>query len=442
MRAHPIVLLVAIVACATARADVPADLDLVPFASGLASPLAVRHAGDGSGRVFVVERAGTVVAFAANGTRIGNLLNISTIVSTAGEGGLLGLAFHPAFPADPRLFVYYTDLNVDTVVASYVVSGNLADAGSAQVLLRVDQDFDNHNGGDIHFGADGYLYIALGDGGSGGDPCDRAQTLDPDALVGADSGGGGTGTGCAADDDFLGEGAFPGNPDSRALLGKILRIDVNAATAAGSNGLCGGSTTGAAGYAIPAGNPYAGNDASGGCDEVWHHGLRNPYRFSFDRLTGDMFIGDVGQGSWEEIDFAAHLQGGLNFGWNVCEGDHPYPSGAGGCALAGSTLPIIEYPTHVAGTCAVTGGYRYRGPITPLAGDYIYGDYCSGTIWIAAPVGAGWSTSPWRDTGHFISGFGEDEDGGLYLTDLLGGQVLRFDSAEVDGIFADGFESP
>lgn len=440
MRANPLGFLLAIVACSPAHADVPADLDLVPFATGLSSPLAVRHAGDGSGRVFVVERGGTVVAFAGNGTRIGNVLDIATIVSTAGEGGLLGLAFHPDFPADARLFVYYTDLNVDTVVASYTVSGNAAVAGSAQVLLRVDQDFNNHNGGDIHFGADGHLYIALGDGGGGGDPCGRAQTLDPDTLVGAASGGGGTGSGCAADNDFLAEGAFPGNADSRALLGKILRIDVDGSTAAGGNGLCGGSATGAAAYAIPAGNPYAG-DPAGGCDEVWHYGLRNPYRFSFDRLTGDMFIGDVGQGSWEEIDFAAHLQGGLNFGWNLCEGDHPYPPGAsGGCPVPGSTLPVIEY-ANAGAHCAVTGGYRYRGPITPLAGDYVYGDYCSGTIWIAAPVGAGWSTAAWRDTSHAISGFGQDEAGRLYLTDL-NGQVLRFDSAQVDGIFADGFESP
>ena len=431
--------LLATLGCCTAHADIPADLDLVPFASGLDNPLAVRHAGDGSGRVFVVQQDGEVLAFSAAGVLLGTVLDVGsgaprgfTGSASHSERGLMGLAFHPDYPLDPRLFVYYTDGNGDTVVASWNLPEGSGTATAPEVLLRVDQDFANHNGGDLHFGPDGYLYISLGDGGSGGDPCGRAQTLDPADLAGNND--------CAVDSAFLtATASFPGNPDSRALLGKILRVDVDGSSSTSSDA-CGADADGSAPYGIPPGNPFAGGGTANGCGEVWHYGLRNPYRFSFDRGGGALYIGDVGQGTWEEVDLSASGQGGLNFGWDACEGDHPIGNTAGACTLPGATAPILEYRTHVDGTCAVTGGFVYRGPVSPLVGDYVYGDYCSGEVWIASNSGAGWSNASWRDTGHFISGFGEDEDGDLYLTDLLGGTVLRFDSAEIHGIFADGFE--
>ena len=435
----------ALIAPMSALASAPADLDLEEFATGLSRPLAIRHAGDGSGRLYVVERgdsslglAGRIRVLDANGALLGTVLDFGThpppqgfsVGSGGDERGLLGLAFHPEYPADTRLFVYYTDGNSDTVVASYTTTGSppVATPASATVVLRVDQDFTNHNGGDIHFGLDGYLYIALGDGGNGNDPCIRAQTLDPGQLEFANS--------CAADGSFAGN-----NPESLALLGKMLRIDVDASTSAGASGTCGGNADGSANYAIPPTNPFAGGGTANGCDEVWHFGLRNPYRFSVDRATGDLFIGDVGQQDWEEVDYAAATVGGLNFGWRPCEGRFVTGSTVQSCNLAGSTLPILDYGRS-GGACAVTGGYRYRGPIIPLQGDYVYADYCNGRVYIAEDTGTGWTSALWQDTPYNVSSFGEDEVGNLYLTNFFGGQVYRFTSAEVssDLIFADGFE--
>ncbi|HET6604638.1 MAG TPA: PQQ-dependent sugar dehydrogenase [Xanthomonadaceae bacterium] len=416
-----------------ATAAIPPDLDLDEFAIGFSNPLAVRT--DGTTRLYVVERGGRIVVLDADGIFLGEVLDFTddppplgfTVPSSSGdERGLLGLAFHPDFPSDDRMFVYYIDGNSDTVVASYAVTGAppVAAPDSAQVIVRVDQDFNNHNGGDIHFGPDGYLYIALGDGGSAGDPCNRAQTLNPAALSGNGS--------CAHD----GGGT---DPDSRALLGKILRIDVDGTTGAGANGLCGGNPDGSANYAIPAaGNPFADGGTANGCDEVWHYGLRNPYRFSFDMLTGAMYIGDVGQGDWEEVDRADPGAAGLNYGWNLCEGDHPYPPAAGACGVAGTTVPILEYENGSTDNCAVTGGYVYRGPIAGLRGDYVYADYCSGRIFVGAGSGSNWNAVEWRNASYLISGFGEGADGELYLTDFFGGRVLKF--VAPDHIFGDGFE--
>ena len=426
-------LLLALCACPVLAA-IPDDLSLEPFADGLASPVALRHAGDGSGRVFVVQQTGQVLALSATGTVLGTVLDVGTGAphgfSGGGERGLLGLAFHPDYPADPRLFVYYTDGNGDTVVASWELPAAASGAANPEVLLRVDQDFENHNGGDLQFGPDGYLYVSLGDGGSGGDPCNRAQTLDPADLQE-------TGGGCAADTAFLtAPGSFPGNADSRALLGKILRIDVNGSSASGAD-TCGGHANGSAPYAIPPGNPFAGGGTANGCGEVWHYGLRNPFRFSFDRATGDLYIGDVGQGTWEEINVSAAGQGGLNYGWRTCEGDHLRGQTSGSCTLAGATPPSIEYRTRVNGTCAVTGGFVYRGPIAALNGDYVFADYCNGVVQMAATGGGNLAPVVWQDTPYSVSGFGEDEAGNLYLLHL-DGAVLRFESA--DTIFRDGFE--
>ncbi|HEY6058635.1 MAG TPA: PQQ-dependent sugar dehydrogenase, partial [Candidatus Limnocylindrales bacterium] len=248
-------------------------LTLEPVVNGLQSPIGIVNAGDGSGRLFVIEQAGRIRVVRDGALVDEPFLDIADRVASGGERGLLGLAFHPSFPSDPRLFVDYTDRDGNTVVSSFTVSGGAterADPASERVLLHVDQPFPNHNGGDVVFGPDGFLYITLGDGGSGGDPQGNGQRKD-------------------------------------TLLGKILRIDVNA-------------TTGSRPYAIPPDNPFADG---GGEPEIWAYGLRNPWRISFDRATGDLWIGDVGQGAWEEIDRErAGSPGGSNYGWNVMEGNH------------------------------------------------------------------------------------------------------------------------
>ncbi|MEK7701712.1 MAG: PQQ-dependent sugar dehydrogenase [candidate division NC10 bacterium] len=338
-------------------------ISLVPLASGLASALSVAHAGDGSGRLFIVLQTGQILIY--NGGRVlaRPFLDISNLVSCCGERGLLGLAFHPAYASNGSFYVNYTDRRGNTVVARYSVSRlspNLANPRSATTLLTVDQPYANHNGGQLQFGPDGYLYIGLGDGGSAGDPQNNAQNL---------------GT----------------------LLGKILRVDVD-----------GGSP-----YAIPPDNPFVG--VEGARPEIWAYGLRNPWRFSFDRLTGDIFIGDVGQDEWEEINFQpASSAGGENYGWRLMEGGDCYDPPTG-CNPEGLVLPILEYD-HSQG-CAVIGGFRYRGAQVPtLSGQYLYADYCSGLMWGAAQDDAGtWSTGVLLDAPFSVSSFGEGPDGELYV---------------------------
>ena len=333
--------------------------------SGLSNPVGITNAGDGSGRLFIVLQGGRFVIFDGMQVLSSPFLDISSLVSFGGERGLLGLAFHPDYADNGFFYVNYTNTAGETVIARYSVSGdpNLADPASAKILLTASQPFANHNGGQLQFGPDGYLYIGLGDGGSGGDPGNRAQDL----LL---------------------------------LLGKILRIDVD-------NG---------APYEIPSDNPFVGN--SDALDEIWAWGLRNPWRFSFDRLTGDMFIGDVGQNSWEEVDFQpASSTGGENYGWRLMEGDSCY-NPATNCNDSTLTLPILVYD-HTVG-CSVTGGYRYRGSKNPdLYGLYLYGDYCTGLIWGAQEDGlGGWNTTVLLDTNFLISTFGEDESGEIYFAHL------------------------
>ena len=342
---------------------------------GLDAPLLVTHAGDGSGRLFVVEQPGRIRVVAAGRLIDRPLLDISRRVSAGGERGLLGLAFHPRFGVgDGRLFVNYTDTNGDTVVSSFVVTApgaDTADPGSEVVLLRIEQPFANHNGGALAFGPDGFLYVATGDGGSGGDPLDSGQRLD-------------------------------------TLLGKILRIDVDAAE-------------GGRAYGIPADNPFV--DRPGAAPEIWAHGLRNPWRISFDRATGDLWIGDVGQGSWEEIDRLAPSAGGSNLGWNRVEGRHCYQGRA--CDPAAYVQPVTEY-SHAEG-CSVTGGHVYRGTRWPaMAGTYLFADYCTGSIWGIASVTEEWATpTSLLASGRNIASFGEDEAGEIYLADISTGGVYR-----------------
>lgn len=399
-----------------AFADPPSDLDLELVASGFSSPVAVRHAGDDSKRLFVVERGGRIKIIQNGQVRatpffdIGDANNPPPFIS-GGERGLLGLAFHPDYGSNGYFYVNYTEsatppddcpagANCDsnTVIARYQVSvGNphVADPNSELRILVINQDYRNHNGGNILFGPDGYLYIGMGDGGSGGDPQNRAQSMN-------------------------------------SLLGKMLRIDVDGGGFAADCGLVDD-------YGVPGDNPF--RDGSGGaCDAIWALGLRNPWRWSFDRHTGDMFIGDVGQNTWEEVDYEPWSStGGLNYGWRCYEGDHTYNTN--GCEAPDQyEFPIVEYDHRISNRAAVTGGYVYRGStIGGLQSRYIFADYSSGEIWFTIPDGhGGWATELWLDSDFPISSFGEDEDGEAYLVSL-GGTVYRF--ASPSSIFGDQFST-
>lgn len=343
---------------------------LVRFAEGFTRPTYVTHAGDGSGRLFVAEQRGVVWVIVGGVVQPTPFLDISDRVSTrANEQGLLGLAFAPDFATSGRLFVHYSTIarlglnDGDTVLSEFSAAGGVADAGSERVVLTLDQPFDNHNGGQIAFGPDGNLYMGLGDGGRAGDPLGAGQ-----------------------------------NPNT--WLGKILRINVTATEP----------------YEIPVGNPFANG---GGAPEVFVWGLRNPWRFSFDRATGDLFIADVGQGDWEEISVLRWGDiAGANLGWNTVEGPACYASA--GCDLSAFVAPAAWYG-HGSGDCSVTGGYVYRGAALPgLTGVYLYGDYCSGRMWAMVSGADGFESALFLSTGLNISSFGEDEAGELYVVDHNG----------------------
>ncbi len=342
------------------------NLQLEMVADGLKQPVFATHAGDGSGRLFIVEKSGTIVALDENVTQPLAFLDITDRVgSSSSEQGLLGLAFDPDFAANGRFFVYYTDRDGDTVISRFQASDDrtTADPGSEVVLLTQDQPAANHNGGMLAFGPDGYLYAGLGDGGAAGDRYGNGQNL---------------GT----------------------ILGTIIRIDSN-----GDEAL------------VPADNPFVGQD--GARPEIWAYGLRNPWRFSFDRATGDLWIADVGQNQWEEINFQpAGSPGGENYGWPITEATHCYEENP--CDTAGLTMPVAEYE-HGPG-CSVSGGYVYRGAQQPaMQGIYFYGDYCSGQIWgLAAGADSQWQNTELLDSGAQISAFGETENGELLLVDYSG----------------------
>ena len=353
------------------------DYELVRVAQGLASPVDLQAAPGDTSRVFIVEKPGRIRIFRGGVVLSRPFLDISALVSTGNEQGLLGLAFHPNYANNGLFYVDYTNTAGDTRVAAYHVSSDPDSANPAgAIILSVTQPFDNHNGGQIAFGPDGYLYVALGDGGSGGDPQGNGQSLS-------------------------------------TLLGKILRIDVN----------------GVAPYAVPPTNPFVGQ--AGARPEIWSYGLRNPWRFSFDKATGAMWIGDVGQNEWEEIDLEPAGAGGRNYGWNIMEGTHCYPPGAN-CSSSGITLPIAEYQ-HPTG-CSVTGGYVYRGADLPaLDGTYFYGDFCSGLVRsvLALPGGShqmnDWSSILRRENGGALTqltSLGADARGELYFL-VLDGEVYK-----------------
>ncbi len=348
----------------------PPSLDLEPVVGGLDSPLDIAWRPDEPGTMFVVEQAGRI-RIVRDGTLLpAPFLDIADMVQAGGERGLLGLAFSPT--GDGRFFVYYTALDGRQIVAGYDTSldGDTADRDSERIILAMDDPFGNHNGGALAFGPDGFLYISTGDGGGGGDP--------------------------------LGSGR------SFGLLAKVRRLDIVV------------SAEGDPPYAIPADNPFVGRD--GARPEIWHTGLRNPWRMRFDAPTGDLWIADVGQGAWEEIDVARAGAGGLDFGWNTMEGTHCY--GADSCDRTGLTLPVAEYG-HDEG-CSVTGGAVHRGADADLRGWYGFADYCSGRFWVLDPEGDE-VRPPIRafDSGRSISAIAVDPAGELFATDLAGGDLLR-----------------
>jgi hypothetical protein len=347
-------------------------VQLERVATGLSSPLYVTHARDGSNRLFVVEQAGRIKVLQPGATVPSVFLDIAARVLSGGERGLLGLAFHPAFQANRRLFVNYTrQPDGATVIAEYQASAsdpNVAEPAET-TLLTIAQPFANHNGGMIEFGPDGFLYIGTGDGGGANDPANRAQDIDD-------------------------------------LLGKMLRIDVDA-------------PNGPVPYSSPPGNPFVG--VTPGRDEIFALGFRNPFRFSFDRATGLLYAGDVGQGAREEVDIVA---GGGNYGWRAFEGTLCTNLDPGLCSLASFTPPIAEYD-HSLGRCSITGGYVYRGTRGTLpTGTYLYGDFCTGEIFQLFPPAAGGTQAVLLDTDLSLASFGEDEAGEIYVVGL-GGTVDR-----------------
>jgi len=334
-----------------------------PILSGLDSPVDIQFPNDGTGRMFILEQVGRIRV-----VKNGQLLEtpfldiINQVGSQDNEQGLLGLAFHPDYKDNGNFYVNYTDKNGNTVIARFHAQGDLADPSSETKLLYLRQPFPNHNGGGLVFGPDGYLYIGLGDGGSQGDPSGNGQNIN-------------------------------------TLLAKLLRIDVDRGNP----------------YAIPADNPFA---KGGGRPEIWAYGLRNPWRFSFDLPTGNLYIADVGQDLWEEVDVFPFNVGGLNFGWSYYEGMHPYagqpPAGVN------FTFPVTEY-SHALGGCAIIGGHVYRGAMTEWQGIYFYGDDCSGLIWGLIHTNAGWQSQVLFQTAASITTFGQDLSGEIYFADRSGG---------------------
>lgn len=358
-------------------------LSLEAVVEGLDMPVFVTHAGDGSHRLFILEKVGRIQLLQDGRVADAPFLDITGQVSLGNEQGLLGLAFAPDFATSGRFFINYTDRSGDTIVARYTVAAddpNRADPASATQILKLDQPAPNHNGGMLAFGPDDMLWIGAGDGGAAND-------------------------------------AFGNGQNPTALLGKMLRLDV--------------TTDSEAAYTIPADNPWidAGWNGQDVADEVWAVGMRNPWRYSFDRRTGDLWIADVGQNRLEEVNFVpAGSPGGLNFGWPIMEGNSCFHSPD--CDPRGLVLPVVDYPHE--GHCSVTGGYVYRGTAVPAwEGVYFYGDFCSSVVWAIAPDGdGGWSNAEIARTDLTLSSFGEDEAGELYVTDMRDGVVYRMVSGE------------
>ena len=359
----------------------PATFELVPVASGFANPEDLEQPDDGSGRLFVVEQSGRIQIVDGNQTRESSpFLDVTGRAgfTSGGETGLLGMAFHPMFAQNGKFYVNYTRNNggqLQTVVAEFLASSsnaNFSDPASENILFTVNQPFSNHKGGGLAFGKDGFLYIGLGDGGSEGDPQCNGQNIN-------------------------------------TLLGKMLRIDVDSTHSPGLN------------YAIPADNPLIGT----GRGEIWLYGLRNPFRFSFDSATGNLWIGDVGQDSFEEVDMLTAAAGGANMGWNLREGKHAFSSG---CTQTGTTFtdPIFDYDRSQ-GDATVIGGFLYHGTKMPaLSGDYVFGDFSSGRVWSLTVSGTAVSRANLLTAAPGdLAAFGQDQGGELYLVRYSSGTIER-----------------
>jgi glucose/arabinose dehydrogenase len=352
---------------------------LAPFVSGFLSPVGIETPNDGSNRLFVVEQGGTI-RIIENGLRLDTpFLDITGRVTSGGETGLLGLAFHPNFAVNGRFFVHYTRgtiSNLEIVISEFsLLNVRQANPASERILLVVSHpNFANHNGGQLSFGPDGFLYIGLGDGGGAGDLAGNGQNL-------------------------------------QTLLGKILRIDVDGPLVNGKQ------------YAIPPDNPFV----ISGLPEIWAYGLRNPWRFSFDVPTGRLFAGDVGQDSFEEVDLITR---GGNFGWNIMEGTHCFPPGAT-CVSTGLISPVTEYAHDAAGGTSVIGGFFYRGSALPgLVGAYVFGDLSSGNVWsLRQDIQGNWQRTLILTHTLTVSAFGRNALGELYVVDYLNGAILRIATA-------------
>jgi len=369
-----------VLAALTVSLVIPAATSAAPFsikfgtlATGLTALTEVTNAGDGTNRLFLVERRGTVRVYKGGSVKSGLFLDIRGKVASGGERGLLGLAFHPNFQSNRYLYVYFTRKDGDIVVArmrTNVARTKVKNDSYTRLLIIEHSAHTNHNGGGMAFGPNGYLYLAVGDGGGSGNKAQKKKNL----------------------------------------LGKILRIDVN------------GSGAGPFGrYAIPPGNPFAG--PTPGRAEIWAYGLRNPWRISFDRATDKLFIADVGQSKWEEINREPITSsGGRNYGWNVMEGRECYA--ASSCSLAGDTLPFAVY-SHSGGNCSITGGFVYRGSKQPkLRGLYVFADFCSGRIWTVPHDGKNKDKVLRANTSQRITSFGENERGELFAV-TIDGKLLR-----------------
>lgn len=355
----------------------PPKVQLAELATGLSKPVAIVSTNQlGDDRLFVVEQDGHIVIVKADGSVTDQpFLDIASKVQSDGEMGLLGLAFSPDYNQNGYFFVHYVDKNRNTTIARYKVSNDAdrADAASEQILLTVAQPYPNHKGGDLAFGPDGYLYVPLGDGGSGGDPEDRGQNLG-------------------------------------ILLGKILRLDVSQVP-----------------YKVPADNPFVGQ--AGRKAEIWDYGLRNPWRISFDRQTGELYIADVGQGDFEEINVEpAAGKGGNNYGWRCYEGDSEF--NLEGCAARSDYIfPALAYD-HTEDRCSVTGGYVYRGDKYPaMAGKYFYADFCGGQLYFMQLEGDRWPAELALQTTYSISTFGQSSSGELFLADYNTGTIYEIQDA-------------
>jgi glucose/arabinose dehydrogenase len=351
-------------------------IHLEPMLTGFTNPVYLTHAFDN--RLFVIEKMGRIKIIQDWELIDVPFLDIQEMVGSEGsEQGLLGLAFHPDYANNGRFFVNYTNKDGHTVIARYQVQANnpnQADPDTEMILLMIGQPFSVHNGGQLKFGPEGYLYIGVGDGGTSGDFFSNAQ-------------------------------------NNSNLLGTILRLDVDFAEP----------------YSIPADNPYLTDDSVR--NEIWAFGLRNPWRFSFDRLTGDLYIADVGQVQWEEVNFQeAGSRGTENYGWDILEGTHCYNKEE--CAMEGFVMPVAEY-SHQEGGCAITGGYVYRGPTFPdLSGNYFFADYCSGKIWsLVQEETSQWLTTFLLDSDELFSSFGEDQAGELYILGFNSGVVFQLQPA-------------